>query len=80
MTCDPLNSNAINHMAQEEMERCDRIKDSQSEFSFDATFAGYSPWKFPPDIVSLVSANTSWTAVKEHHTLRDLNGLNYPSK
>lgn len=58
------NPNTITHTDQEETERYERIKADQSEISLvqcDATFAGYSPWKFPPDIVSLVSANTSWT-------------------
>ena len=29
------------------------------------TLAGYSPWKFPPDIVSPRSANTIYVSVKE---------------
>jgi len=27
---------------------------------YDFTLAGYSPWKFPPEMVSPVSGNTSW--------------------
>ena len=29
------------------------------------TFAGYSPWKFPPDIISPLSANTIFVSVQD---------------
>ena len=36
------------------------------EVADQLTFAGYSPWKFPPDINSFLSANTICSTQKNH--------------